>query len=404
MAFPAPAAGRPPERLRRARLATAAMFFTNGAIFSNLLPRYPAVKSGLELTDGQFGLVVIFFPIGAIIAGLAAAALIRRFGARDTAVATTVLVAAAIGLVGWAPTLWLLVLGLFLGGAMDAIADVAQNSHGIAVQRGYGRSIINSFHAVWSAGAVTGGLMGTAAAAVDLPLGIHLTGSGLLWIAVALLARRHALSADAVAELDRAAAAPAAEGDVAAPAASGRAGKALTMLALVVVAMSGTMVEDAGNTWSAVFLDQELGAGAAVAGLGFVAVVGAQLVGRMLGDRMTDRLGQRAVARIGAGLIIGGMALVTFGPVAAVVISGFALAGFGSATLVPAAMTAADDIPGMRPGSGLTIVSWLMRLAFLLSPPVVGALGDAFDLRVGLSVVPLLAVGTLFLAGVLRRK
>lgn len=51
---------------------------------------------------------------------------------------------------------------------------------------------------------------------------------------------------------------------------------------------------------------------------------------------------------------------------------GFAAAGFGVATLVPAAMHEADELPGLKPGSGLTLVSWLMRLGFLLSPPVVG--------------------------------
>src|SRR5690554_3434237 len=172
--------------MRNARLATAALFFTNGALFANLLPRYPEIKSGLDLTNTQFGLVVITFPIGAIISGLAAAAAIRRFGAANVAVAGTVLTAAGLVAVGWAPALWLIVAALFVAGSADSITDVGQNSHGIAVQRGYGRSIINSFHAVWSAGAVAGGLMGTAAAANDVPLGVHLTVSGVLWVLVAL--------------------------------------------------------------------------------------------------------------------------------------------------------------------------------------------------------------------------
>ncbi|MEE6283005.1 MFS transporter [Georgenia sunbinii] len=387
-------------------MATAAMFFTNGAIFANLLPRYPTVKSGLELSNTQFGLVVIAFPLGAVIAGPLAAATVRRLGAATAAAVTTVLLAVAVALVGWVPSLWLLVVALFAGGAMDAIVDVAQNSHGLSVQRGYRRSIINSFHAVWSAGAVTGGLTGTLAAARDVPLGIHLTASSLLWLVVAVAARRHGLSAAAAAELDRLADPPDPH-QASGPAERFRAAlrrPAVVLVALVVIAMSGTMVEDAGNTWSAVYLSEELGAGPAVAGFGFVALVGAQLIGRTLGDPMTDRLGQRAVARLGAVLIILGMAVVVVGPGVGAVTGGFALAGFGSATLVPAAMNAADDIPGIRKGSGLTIVSWLMRLAFLLSPPVVGALGDAFGLRVGLAIVPVLALATLALAGVLRGR
>jgi hypothetical protein len=35
--------------LRKARVAVAALFFTNGALFANLLPRYPQIKDALEL-------------------------------------------------------------------------------------------------------------------------------------------------------------------------------------------------------------------------------------------------------------------------------------------------------------------------------------------------------------------
>ncbi|WP_193311364.1 MFS transporter [Georgenia satyanarayanai] len=396
-----PSRQAPSRLLRNARVATGALFFTNGALFANLLPRYPAIKSGLDLTNTEFGLVVIAFPVGAIISGLAAAAAIRRFGPANVAVLGTVLTAAGLVAVGWSPALWMLVAALFVAGSADSITDVGQNSHGIAVQRGYGRSIINSFHAVWSAGAVTGGLMGTAAAANDVPLGVHLTVSGVVWVLVALVARRFTLPAG------MSVGPPLVEGHHAPagrPVAAWLRRPPVFLAALVLIAMSGTMVEDAGSTWSAVFLTQELDAGPALAGLAFVAMVGAQFVGRVLGDPMTDRLGQRAVARLGAALIVVGMGLVVLGPSAVAVIAGFALAGFGSATLVPAAMNAADDMPGMRAGTALTIVSWLMRVAFVVSPPLVGALGDAFGLRAGLAVVPVLAVGTLLLAGVLRGR
>lgn len=47
---------------------------------------------------------------------------------------------------------------LFLAGACDSVVDVAQNAHGLRLQREHGRSIINSLHAVWAAGAILGGL------------------------------------------------------------------------------------------------------------------------------------------------------------------------------------------------------------------------------------------------------
>lgn len=38
----------------------------------------------------------------------------------------------------------------------------------------------------------------------------------------------------------------------------------------------------------------------------------------------------------------------------------------------------------LAPGTGLTIVSWLMRLGFLLFPQLVGLIADATTLRAGL--------------------
>ena len=84
-------------------------------------------------------------------------------------------------------------------------------------------------------------------------------------------------------------------------------------------------------------------------------------------------------------------------------ILGFAAAGLGVATLVPAAMQEADNLPGLRRGTGLTVVSWLMRLGFLCSPPVIGLIADAAGLRAGLFLIPVAGVVVFALVGVLRQ-
>jgi MFS family permease len=114
-----------------------------------------------------------------------------------------------------------------------------------------------------------------------------------------------------------------------------------------------------------------------------------QFIGRIFGDRLVDRFGQRLVAQAGGALAAAGMGTALLFPSVAGTITGFGLAGLGVATLVPAAMHTADELPGLRAGTGLTVISWLMRLGFLLSPPVVGAVADTAGLRTGLLVIPL---------------
>ncbi|MFD6421935.1 MFS transporter [Streptomyces sp. NPDC060198] len=390
---------RLPAADRRARAAVAVLFLTNGALFANLLPRYPQIKAELGMSNAVYGLAVAAFPTGALVAGPVAGVLIRRFGSARVAVAGTLLTGVGVLAAGLAGAVPLFAAALFLAGAMDAITDVAQNAHGLRVQRRYGRSIINSFHAIWSIGAVAGGLMAAGAMALDLTRGQHLSVSAVVFAAAALVALCHCLPgpdnepvpADLPAEQVR-------------PPATARRGTAYALAALVLIATAGTLVEDAGNSWAALYLSDSLRASATLAATGYIALVGAQFVGRIIGDRLVDRFGQRAVARTGGVIAALGMGLALAVPTLPGTVLGFAAAGFGVATLVPAAMHEADNLPGLKPGSGLTIVSWLMRLGFLLSPPVVGLIADATSLRLGLLVVPLAGVLTVLLSGVLRPR
>lgn len=387
---------------RRARAAVAVLFFTNGALFANLVPRYPQIKADLGIGNTAYGLAVAAFPTGSIVAGLAAGVLIRRFGSARVAVAGTLLLGVGALVAGTAPVLSVFAATLFLTGAMDAITDVAQNAHGLRVQRRYRRSIINSFHAVWSIGCVTGGGMAAAAIALDISRGAHLSASAAVFTTAALVASRFCLrgpDGDPGGEHatgDRGANAP--------PHRSVRMRTAAVMAALVLIGIAGAIVEDSGSSWAGLYLSSSLNAPAALAASGFVALVGAQFVGRVLGDRLVDRFGERAVARAGGLVMAAGMGLALAVPTVAGTILGFAAGGFGSATLIPAAMHQADQLPGLRPGTGLTVVSWLMRLGFLLSPPLVGVVADTVSLRAGLLVVPLAGLLVIVLAQTLKPR
>lgn len=389
----------PGAAVRRARVAVAVLFLTNGALFANVIPRYPGIKADLALDNAAYGLAIAAFPAGAIIAGLAAAPVIRRLGSARAAAFGTILTAVGTMLVGFAPSLPLFAGALLFAGAMDAITDVGQNTHGLRVQRRFGRSIINSFHAIWSVGAVLGGSMAAGAIALGVPRSAHLTVSAVVFSLVALIALRYCLPGTD--ESVGITTGPTATATTAPARARFTPGLAITVAALVAIAIAGTLVEDAGSTWAAVYLGADLGAPAALAATGFVALVGAQFIGRLMGDRLVDRFGQRTVARAGGLIAAIGMGAALLAPSVPLTILGFAAAGFGVATLVPAAMHEADELPGLRAGTGVTVVSWLMRLGFLLSPPLVGLIADNAGLRVGLAVVPFAGILAFALAGVL---
>jgi MFS family permease len=376
-------------RQRRARAAVATCFFLNAVFYAGLVPRLPEVKAQLGLSSTALGAALAALPLGALLAALSSAALIRRFGSGRVAAYGLVLLGVTVWTVSVAPG-WLgLAAALLVIGALDAIVDVAQNAHGLRVQRLYQRSILNSFHGVWSIGAVAGGLLGSAAAGLRLPLVAHLAGAAVVFGAVALVAARAMLPGRDEPE-------PAAGEEQPQELRRWRAAvPALAVLGLL--AACGAFVEDAGASWSALYLRTELDTGAATAGLGFVALSVAMTVGRLTGDRVVDRFGQRRVVRAGGVLTAAGMALALALPSVVTGLAGFALAGVGVATLVPAVYAAADDVPGLPHGVGLTVINWLLRIGFLLSPLLVGALADATSLRAALLTVVLAGVGALVL-------
>jgi MFS family permease len=234
---------------------------------------------------------------------------------------------------------------------------------------------------------------------------VHLALSTVVFSGGVLIAYRHLL--DGPEHAERSSSADSGHGARATGASPGglrhvRSRTVVLLCALGTLAACGAFVEDAGSSWSALYLRGEVGTGAAVGGLAFVALQIAMTVGRLTGDRVVDRFGQSRVARLGGAGVAIGMGFALAVPGVTTTLLGFALAGLGVATLIPAVMHTADELPGLPHGVGLTIVSWLLRGGLLLSPPTVGVVADASSLRVALLSVVLAGLCVLVLGRVLR--
>lgn len=373
-----------------------AAFATNGALPASLLARYAEVKEMLGLSPALFGVLVVGLGLGGALVLHLPGVVSRRLGvARSAGLGTAwigaCLVLAASGVAMGSP--WLLLAGLILAGAGDAVVDVAQNSQGIRVQEQYGRSLLNSMHAGWSIGAAVGGAVGTGAALLGIPLLTHMA----LWAAVCVLAmtfcaRLFLPEPQPLDEADeylndpqKAAAAPG-------------AGRMMLILApLALVALAGISVEDIGNNWSAVLLAGERDVAAASAGVGLTVLLAAQFIGRLLGDRVIDALGSRFTLLISLAGVALGLGGAAWAPNAALTLMGLAVAGLGCAVTVPIAFARADAVPGLPAHSGVTWISWVMRTVALCLSPAIGLMSEVGSLPLALTAVTLIAVLALLL-------
>ncbi|MGD9702021.1 MAG: MFS transporter [Acidimicrobiia bacterium] len=381
-----------------ARRAVAVLFLLNAVAYANVVPRLPAIKAELGLSNTSLGAAIAAVPVGALLSGPIAGWLVARVGSGRLATGCGVAFGLVLPCFALAPAWSALAAAFLVYGSFDSLMDVSMNAHALRVQRGWGRSIINSLHGLWSVGAVVGGIAGAAAGAAGISLELHLAVAGAVIIVTALLTRRWLLPGhDSISD-------DAAPSAVHATAAAGgdaprRATHRLVLLGLVVVMAAA--VEDAPASWGAVLLRTELGTSVAAAGLVYLGFQTMMTLGRLSGDRIVDRFGEVAVVRagglltaasVGSGLAIGEPATI---------IVGFSLAGLGTAPLFPLVFHAAGDVPGVSTGHGVAAVAWMGRIGFLVAPPFVGLVGDALNLRLALVVVPVAGVVIALLAGVL---
>ncbi|MFE1103666.1 MFS transporter [Nocardiopsis alba] len=388
----------PPPDARRARIAVSTLFFVNGFTYTNAVPWLPVIKDDLGLGNAELGLAIAAMPFGAILTGMLAGPLIHRFGSGPTAVATSLLSLGALPFIALAQNWWMLAAALFVMGSADAWTDSAQNSHGLRVQRRYRRSIINTFHAVWSMAAVAGGLLGATMAGSGVPILWHLGGVTAILVAVNLSIGRMLL--------------PGPENSEREDGTGGRDGgrtrvppRAILLLAaLGVLLMMAGGIEDSAASWGAVYMSTELGAPLFLAAMPFVACQTMMTVGRLFGDRLTDRFGAVAVGHGGGLLAAGGMAMALALPHPAAAIVGFGILGLGVSTLFPLTLTAAGNVPGVRTGDGVTVVGWLGRAGFLAFPPAVGFLADSAGLGSALWVISAGGAAAFLLAPALRPR
>ena len=393
-------------RARAARIAVSVLFFANGAISASVLPRLPAIKDSLDLTNSELGVALAAGPIGGLLMGLFAGALIARFGSGRVATVTGTATAGLVLGVGFAGSWAVLALAFLVMGAFDATMDAAMNAHGIGVQRRYGRSILQGFHGMWSVGSVIAGAVGAIAAGLSIPVEVHLGLVGLA-MAVAIVATGRAVLPAAIADVH-----PAHEAALE-PVTLRHAPRLLRILApIAMLGILCVILQGSAATWSAIYLSDVLLQPQGIAALAYVVYMGAMVVGRLTNDRWVDRWGERRIIRVGAVIGAAGvLGVIVSGPLAQPLLAfaGFAAVGLGSSPMFPVMVGVAGSRPGIPAGHGVALVAWMVRFGLVFAPAAVGLAADAFGLGAAFAI-PLAAAVVIALAagpltgGTLRRR
>ena len=360
--------------MRGARVALTFVFLADGVMVGSWASRIPAVKDGLGLTTSQLGVALFAMSLGALVSMPLAGWLDERVGSARIALVALLGGGSSLWLAGVAGSLGALVGALALFGAGFGAVNVAGNAQGIALERAYGRSILSSFHAAFSAGGLIGAAAGGLAAARGVEPPAHFAAVAVTLALVAFGAGRLLPRADVGCETF----------------ALVRPPRALLLLGCA--AFFTLLAEGAAADWSAVYLRGSLGSTAAFAALGYTAFSLAMVASRLAGDRLDETIGPTALAG-GGGMVsaVGLAAALAIGTTPAALV-GFAAMGAGLGVMVPVIFRTAGTTPGVTPGIGIAAVSTIGFLGFLAGPPAIGIAADVIGLRAALAVVVVASV------------
>lgn len=367
-------------------MGVAVIFITIGILLSTWFVRIPDVQERLELSEHALGLALFGFGGGALATLTAAGWAVGRFGSRPVARGGILLLCLSLPLLAFAPGQWTLFVALACLGAASGALEVSMNAHGVAVEQRYGRPIMSAFHAMYSIGAIGGALLGGALASFGLAPRPHLGIVAVVLLGLNLYTTRSLLPAtvDAGGHLP----------------ALIRPDRGL--IALGVICFCALLAEGAISDWSALYLRRNLDAGAALGATGFAAFSLAMAVGRLAGDRLSERIGPGRLVRLG-GLLAGGalgLALLLGRPLPA--IAGFVLVGLGLAAMVPLVVSAAGRSHPQATGPAIAIVTVIGYAGFMLGPAAIGLLAGWSSLSVALGLVVALCLLAVLLAGTVR--
>ncbi|APC37700.1 hypothetical protein A9R04_24820 [Nocardiopsis dassonvillei] len=369
----------------RRRLALCVLFLLPGLGISSWVTRTPAIRDALGASTAEMGFVLFGLSIGSMIGVLGSGAVVARLGARPVIVAGTAAMLGSLPVIGLGAGLsspLVVAFGLFLFGLGMGAGEIAMNIEGADVERVMSEPLLPRMHGFFSLGTVIGALVGMALTAVGFPVTWHLAAMGVLTLAVAA-----ALFGSLPPGTGRAL-----------PRASGQEGTGggralwkdtrLVLIGLIVLAMA--LAEGTANDWLPLIMVDGHGFAPALGSMVYAVFAASMTVGRFAGGYFLARFGRARVLGASALAGVAGMGLVAGADSPALAAAAVVLWGLGASLGFPVALSAAGD-SGPDSAARVSLVATLGYVAFLVGPPVLGLLGEAYGLRAAL-VVPLLLV------------
>ena len=376
------------QNVRIHRIAISIFFFIAGLTVSTWASRIPDIKNALHLNEAQLGSILFAIPVGQIISLPLSGWLVSRFGSRQLIIAAALLFPLTLILIGFATAVWQLVIVLFFFGIWANLMNIAMNTQAVGVESLYGRSIMASFHGLWSLACFCGAAFGNFFVAANISPVVHFAIAAAAGILMVVLSYKNTLPDGG-------------ENKEAKQPMFIKPDKAVLLLGFI--AFCSMVCEGAMADWSGVYFEKVIQSPAMYKTLGYVAFAGTMATGRFLGDWLITKFGVKRILQISGILIAFGLAIVVGLPYLATAIIGCLLVGFGTSCVVPMVYAMAGKSTTMSPGLALAAVSTISFVGFLIGPPIIGFIAQFAGMRWSFAVIALLGLGVTFFGNKIKQ-
>ena len=358
-------------------------FVVQGLCFAALVTRIPTLQSRFDLSDLGLGLMVGLVPIIAGVGSVLAGALAPRFGSRAVLRVMGPVVPLGLVVVGYAPSIPVLLVGMVVIGFGLGSVDASMNIAGVRVQDDVGHSVVASYYAAFSLAGLVGAVLAAVTADSAVTLGLFFTLIAAVTIPFQLGVGGWLLPGHPdVAQVHG-------------------AGGTITWRPVIFIgiALMCVYVADSGaSNWSAVYLNDGLGSSEGTAALAYGVYAFMTMVGRIVVDRSADRVGPVPLVRIGGIVAVLAAAAVALAPSPLLALVAFGVLGLGICPTIPLAFSAAASHDRASSGVAVARVNVFNYAGFVLGAPLIGGIAETASLRWAfaalvpvLLVVPLLA-------------
>ncbi|WP_345162672.1 MFS transporter [Pontibacter saemangeumensis] len=363
-----------PRRVHR--LAVGCFFSLQGLSFASWGSRIPTIQQQMGLSETALGGVLLALPLGLLLSLPLAGWMIAKVGSRSVLLAAGVLYCATLVAIGYATSPLQLVMALFVFGFGGNLMNISVNTQGVGVEALYQKSIMASFHGLWSLAGFTGAAIGTLMIGEGVSPFHHFLLIMALSIVAIALASRFVLREDVNTDADKPI--------FVMPDKS--------LIDLGVICFFAMICEGAMFDWSGVYFKKVLGAENAWIGAGYTAFMCTMAGTRFVADWFTSRFGLQRILQASGVLTASGLLIAVLLPHLYTAIVGFLLVGAGISAVVPLLYSAAGKSKVMSPGVALAAVSTIGFFGFLIGPPLIGFIAGATSLRISFTVIAVMGL------------